>query len=194
MLLLVTPPAAEPLLLDEAREHLRVDTDDEDALIASQLVAARMHIETITGRQLLPATWELQIDGFPDEPITLPRSPVISVESIAHLDGTGALQTLPPTDYQLLAGSSPTSDPAQVVPAFGRTWPGVVAMPNAVRVRFVAGYADEDAVPQPLKAAILLVLGDLYANREAQVPGAAMQLSANPAVEALLAPYRLRWF
>lgn len=191
---LVTPPAREPVLLSEAREHLRVDGSAEDTLIAARLTAARMHVEAVTGRQMMPATWELQSDGFPEGAITLPRSPVISVESIAYLDTAGALQTLAPSNYVLLAGSSPTADPAQIVPAFAKTWPAATAMPNAVRVRFLAGYADENAVPQPLKAAILLVLGDLYANREAQAPGASMQLSVNPAVESILAPYRLRWF
>ncbi|AJQ86092.1 head-tail connector protein [Xanthomonas oryzae pv. oryzicola] len=41
-------------------------------------------------------------------------------------------------------------------------------------------------VPAALKAAILLLVGDLYANREASIQG----LSENPAVSRLLFPFR----
>lgn len=42
-------------------------------------------------------------------------------------------------------------------------------------------------VPTSIKAAMLLIIGDLYENREAQMPTA---LHANKAVERLLWPYR----
>lgn len=46
---------------------------------------------------------------------------------------------------------------------------------------------DPDA-PAPIKAAVLLAVGDLYANRERQ---ADRQLFSNPTYERLLAPYRV---
>lgn len=46
---------------------------------------------------------------------------------------------------------------------------------------------DPDA-PAPIKAAVLLAVGDLYANREGQ---ADRQLFSNPTYERLLAPYRV---
>ena len=44
------------------------------------------------------------------------------------------------------------------------------------------------AVPAPVKSAALLLVGDLYANREAQ---GERQFYKNPAFEALLNPYRV---
>lgn len=62
---LVTPPAGEPVSLAEAKQHLRVDGDDDDLLIGSLIAAARQAAETQTGRQLITARWKLVLDAFP---------------------------------------------------------------------------------------------------------------------------------
>ena len=55
-------------------------------------------------------------------------------------------------------------------------------------VTFKAGYA---SVPAPLVSAILLMVGDLYANRETAVTGTvAFALPMSTTVQALIAPYR----
>ena len=46
----------------------------------------------------------------------------------------------------------------------------------------------DDTAPAPVKAATLLLVGDLYANREALVE---RPLSKNPTFERLLNPYRV---
>lgn len=54
-------------------------------------------------------------------------------------------------------------------------------------------WEDEDGRPVPVpasvKAAILLIVGDLYANREGRFVGTTQ--TDNPAVQMLLGPYRL---
>ena len=47
-------------------------------------------------------------------------------------------------------------------------------------------------VPAPVKAAILLILGDLYTHREGRFVGATPV--DNPAVQMLLWPYRMQGF
>ena len=47
----------------------------------------------------------------------------------------------------------------------------------------------DDTAPAPVKAAALLLVGDLYANREALVE---RPLSKNPTFERLLHPYRVQ--
>lgn len=64
-LLLVTPPAAEPVSLAEAKAHLRVDISDDDALINALIVAARRSVELITGQRLMAQTWQYFLDRYP---------------------------------------------------------------------------------------------------------------------------------
>ena len=45
----LTPPLVEPLTLVEIRAHLRLDTEDEDALLLALATVAREHLERETG-------------------------------------------------------------------------------------------------------------------------------------------------
>ncbi len=54
---LITPPALEPLSLDEVKAHLRVDHDHEDTLIADTLKAARQYVEFASGQRLITQVW-----------------------------------------------------------------------------------------------------------------------------------------
>ena len=42
---LVSPPEVEPLTLAEAKAHLRLDTDADDAYVSALITAARERIE-----------------------------------------------------------------------------------------------------------------------------------------------------
>jgi uncharacterized phiE125 gp8 family phage protein len=80
----------------------------------------------------------------------------------------------------------------------GRTWPALEAIPNAVRVRLEVGYLGPEAssddagetLPKQLRAAILLLLGHLYENREATVEKSLAEIPFG--VETLLRSYRYR--
>uniref|UniRef100_A0A6H1ZJI5 Putative head-tail connector n=1 Tax=viral metagenome TaxID=1070528 RepID=A0A6H1ZJI5_9ZZZZ len=67
------------------------------------------------------------------------------------------------------------SEPGRIVLAYGKSWPTTVLRPaNAVCVTFIAGYGDERSdVPKAVKQAMLLLIGDLYENREnmVMIPG-----------------------
>jgi len=161
---LITGPAAEPISLDEAKLHLRAENgDEEEALISALITAAREAAEHQTGRALLEQTWELALDAFPCE-ICLPHPPLIEIVSVTYIDQAGEGQTLEPSAYVLDAHS----EPARLIPAYGTCWPATRCQPGAVVVQFKAGYPDADAVPAGIKQWMLLQIGAMYENREAE--------------------------
>lgn len=181
---LITPPAAEPITLAEAKTHLRVTHADEDALIGVLISAARMHVERVTGLRLINQTWEQALDAFPDGAIRILLGPLVSITSVEYLDADGAPQSVDPSDLVLDNARRPGWVSTRT------EWPEVQKDTfNAVRVRYVLGFgADGASVPADLRAAILLILGDLFENRQAQQEAALVE---NRTVDALLWPHRL---
>jgi uncharacterized phiE125 gp8 family phage protein len=183
---IVTPPAAEPLTLQEAKDHLRIDGDDENPLVSAYLTAAREWAEDATRRQFSPATLRFALDEFPrcrdccsshrrraqaefdGHAILIPRPPLISVSSIQYVDAAGVTQTLSVNDYQI----DTYSTPGRVAPAFAKSWPIARRQMNAVTITFVAGYASAaGGVPEKTKSLIRLLLAHQYENREPVVVG-----------------------
>jgi uncharacterized phiE125 gp8 family phage protein len=193
ILTLVTPPAVEPVTLDEAKLHLRIDGDDEDDLISASLTAAREMCELEARRAFTTQTWELALECWPkDDQIVLPRPPLQSVTSIKYLDWQGVETTINSADYIV----DTASKPGRVWLAYGKCWPSATLRPGpAIRVRYVAGYgAVADDVPQRYRQAILLLLGHYYENREGVVAQGRYSLTPIPlGVRSLLMVDRGSW-
>jgi uncharacterized phiE125 gp8 family phage protein len=179
---IIAPPELEPITLEEAKLHLRVDGTDEDVLIGLLIIAAREAAEHETWRALMTQTLELGLSCWPCK-IYLPHPPVISVTSIKYLDLAGILQTLDPEDYIV----DDYSEPAKIVPAYGKCWPMIRHQPNAILVRYEAGYPNITSVPQAIKSWMMLRIGTLYRNREDVAMG---QVSELPHADSLLDGYR----
>ena len=110
----ITTPT-EPVTLDEAKLHLRVDGTDENALISAMISAARESCEDRIEGAIPVTGWRLTLDAFPDA-IKLPRGPVASVESVKYIDAAGVEQTLSPLDYLVDTASMQ----GYIVPAYGK--------------------------------------------------------------------------
>lgn len=191
-LTLVTGPAEQILLVDMAKDHLRVDIADDDVLIAGLVRTAREMVETITRRALLTQTWDWVFDAFPSEnTMVLPLPPLQSVTSITYVDTDGNSDTVSSADYIV----DTDSEPGRIVLKTDSTWPATtLRAANGVTVRFVAGYGDAVTdVPWPIQQALLLLVGHWYENREATV--AVGNIQRIPfGIEALLWPYRVLRF
>ena len=189
---LVTAPALEPVSLPDAISHLRVTGLDESGLIEALITAARLSIEGRYGglqRALITQTWDWFFDCFPvssARPLEVPMPPLQSVTSITYTDTEGAAQTWSAAKYTVDARSLI----GRIMPAYNETYPETRDVMNAVTVRFVAGFgATAQDVPQPIRQAMLLLIGHMYENRETHIIGAS--ISALPTIDALLAPYRI---
>jgi uncharacterized phiE125 gp8 family phage protein len=191
---LVSGPTQEPVTVEEAKQHMRLEVSDDDALVASYVLAARQWVEGETKRALVTQTWDYAIDyDWPHyyglDKIILPLNPVQSVTSISYVDGDGASQTLAADQYTVAAREHVSF----IEPAYDVAWPEVRCVPSAITVRFVTGYIDDTvspavgAVPFGLRTAVLMKAAEMYEHRGDMLPGT---LQTHPAIEALISPYR----
>lgn len=184
----ITAPTYEPISAADVAEYIRVDDLAQDELLLEGMItAARQYLEQYLSRPIATQTLEEALTGWAN-PIVLDSS-LQSVTSIKYLDLNGAEQTLASNQYLV----DTYSEPAQITPAYNVEFPELYAVPNNVKVRYVAGYTSGDSpdlnpMPKPLRFAMMLIIGDLYANREA---GGDKAYQINPTVQSLLQFYRL---
>jgi uncharacterized phiE125 gp8 family phage protein len=135
--------------------------------------------DTMVSQQAYPPSTYLQLPRYAtnlwnySQMIKLLRSPLVAVDSIKYTDTNGAEQTLSPTTNPMTGDFLVDSDsePPRIFPAFGKFWPPVLYIPNAVRIHYTAGYGDDPTdVPRTLRTAILQIVANWYENREASTP------------------------
>jgi uncharacterized phiE125 gp8 family phage protein len=161
---LITSATTLAVDVDEAKAHLRVTDSNEDDLIESMLWAAQDMVEQVTGRALMPQTWQLALDDW-EYIIELTKPTVQSITSITYTDTASVVQTLAADQYTLLNDDFGVS---RIVPAYNVTWPANRGGSESVKVTFVAGYANAIKVPYAIKAWIKLQVSAMYENREAE--------------------------
>jgi len=179
---LVAAPGSEPLMLEEAKEWLRIDADQtgHDGLILGLITAARIEAESFLERALVTQTWDYFRDNFEDE-MEIPLPKLQSITSIKYIDSDGVQQTLSSSVYSV----DTAAEPGLVRLAYGQSWPSVRGQANAVTIRFVAGYGTPEDAPETIKLALKMMVANSY-----ETPGAALSEQA----KALLWPYRILRF
>lgn len=189
----VVPP--EPVIsLEDAKWHLRVDTSGDDMLIAGFIEAVTQHIVSPTGwlgRSVSPQTLELSLPAFCGRNMGLPYGPVIEVVSLKYLDPDALEQTVSAEHYRVVDG--------RIWLRRDFTFPAAACEPDAVRIRYRAGY-DGDAEdfgvngppPEAVRAAIMLHVAALYENRSQIVVGDSVAtLPPHAGADALLSTFRI---
>lgn len=180
-------PASEPVSLEEAKAHLRVDADAEDTLIQSLITAARVHVEVSLGIALVSQSWLWLLDRWPEGRIAeIPLRPVQAVSSVKVKDASGSPVTMPASNY-LLDGRG---NPARLIASGPAGWPSPGVAANGIEVELQAGYGPAGGdVPRPLRHAVLLLVAHWFERREPVEVGDEM-VTLPEMVSELLQPYR----
>jgi uncharacterized phiE125 gp8 family phage protein len=194
--------AVEPVTLDEAKLQVKLPVGvahPEDALLEDILIpAARERGEGATNRQFRQVTWDLALDSADDWPVArgwidLPKPPLVEVLSVTYVDVAGVTQTFAADQYLVDAPTGAKPRRGRIALVDGATWPWTRTQINALTIRFVAGYSllplatYGPTLPKLLKAAMLLDLATLYAQREniavgtivAAIPGTSRDIYAS---------------
>lgn len=181
----VDEPGDPVITLADAKLHLRVEHNAEDSLITNLIAAATEHAEVYQLRSIIERTWQLTLPRFPrgGRYVRLPRPPLQSVTKIEYTDRAGDVQVMNSTHYLVM------TDGRVILAVDG--WPQTAEAADAVRITYVAGYGEGGDVPQATRAAILLLVGHLYENREAVTVGTGPTFKIPMTTESLLYPYRL---
>ncbi len=158
---LVTPPASAPVSLDVAKVHCRVDHGDDDTLISALIASAVGHLDGWTGvlgRCIMPQTWRITATAGD---VVLPM-PDVTTASAAYVAGATAL-TITAT---ALGPCVTITEECDIT--------FTCAMPSGLQAA--------------ARAAVLMLVGHWYANREAV--GATL-VETPLAVDALVT--QMRW-
>ena len=185
---IVTPAATEAITLSEAKNFLRVDHSDDDALISALISAARQMCESYTRRILVTTTIDEYFDKFPTNRwnslsnlLYLSRGSVASISSVKYVDEIGSEITISTDGYI----TDTISEPARVQSVSG--WFAAAGVVNQVIVQYVVG-SDVSSIPKPLIQGMMLVISDLYDQRSDRVH------RLPTASEYLWNPYRIFTF
>lgn len=186
-LILVTPPAVEPVSLIQAKQRLRIGDTSQDDAVGLWIEAARERIERDTRRALIAQTWLERRDAWGGDgrlwafgtQFRLLRPPLIALEAVTIY---AADDTPTAVDLAEFFVEAP-GDPGRIVLKPGADWPRPGRAAGGIELRFRCGYGETaDDVPAPLREAVLqLVTAMADGGPEAGLPASA---------QSLIAPFR----
>jgi uncharacterized phiE125 gp8 family phage protein len=186
-LILMSGPAVEPVSLSEAKAHCRVDSETEDTLISSLILAARLHIEQQLDLALISQSWSYYLDQWPaDDHVELPLAPLMYVQSVVTYNAADEATSVDPADYSIDTASRRPR--IAFNSGVGRPVPGRSV--NGIEIAFTAGYGTTaDDVHMPIRQALKMLIAHWYEAREPVVISQHAE-SVPATVASLIAPYR----
>lgn len=169
---LLTPPTVEPVSLAEVKQHLRLmpDQTEDDLYLVAQMAAARRLIERRLGVALVATQFRSKWDAGA---VVLPLVGPVLVDGDHPLALTVDGVALTSSDFELDADTSEIElDTAATGEVVATYW---------------AGVAPGQPIAPQLRAAILIYVGHLYANREAVSTDGSQPAEIPMSFETLLA-------
>lgn len=167
---LLTQPSLTTLALalEDAKLQFKSHSDADDALVEDWIRAAAQHFYEQTGRLPVRESLIYYLDQFPiQDRIEIPCPPLVAVASIEYrnaddewvaFDNADSPLTYP-WEAQLTSGVYAPRGWVQL--KTGQTWPTTLAVPNAVRITFTAGYGATDVdVPALVKTVLYQTVAD----------------------------------
>jgi len=204
----ITEPLNEPILLEELKDHLRLDGSSEDASLGAFITTARTLVEQYADLVLVNRDIALYLDRWPRisaegkgvpwwsgtasgaisslghaaSTALLPVRPISNVTAISVVAPDNSATLWAAENYQLTPGLTP-----KITLAAGRRWPVPGRAADGVKITLTAGFGPSwNSVPASLRQATLMLASHLYANRGDSTSSAAIAASG---AAGLLAPY-----
>ncbi|HMA78817.1 MAG TPA: head-tail connector protein [Candidatus Paceibacterota bacterium] len=172
--------ATDVLSLSDAKLWLRVDTDDEDALITSLIGVAVDRVQNYTGYYLQEVSGTFRMDAFRNT--YLPAGPMVSVSSVTYTPDATPITF---SDYYVGdVGSSPY---------INFDSPPAIDTENVYPVTITATVGN-DTPPAPLVHAVRLLLSHYYDVRESVVIGTIISGQIPQGILSLMSEYRNVYF
>lgn len=169
-----TGAALPAVTMSEAQAFVRIETGEEEALLAGMVRSASALCEAFLNQVVIVRDYAVEVEAG-ERWTRLPLTPVRSIVAVEGVKADGTSVVLDPAAYAI------------DVDAQGDGWIRVERDPGVRRLR-VSGSAgmasDSNAVPEPIRHGVLRLVAHLFAARDdsgGEVPAA---------VTALWRPYR----
>ena len=200
-----TEPTIEPISIEEAKEHLRLDDDIDDIPVLTVIKAARLWAEKYTGRAFITRTVQQYLDSTASilDPlyegirtgietraysnyIELAASPVISVTSINYYNDSDTQSTWATSNYYV----DNVNDLGRIYLRDGGTFPTDLRAANGLEINYTAGYGTSRSdIPSDIKLAMLQYMTFAYEHRGEQEGGTPPM--PPKILNTLLSPYKI---
>ena len=202
----ISKPDILPVLLEEMKDHLRIDGSDEDASLGSFVSVAVQLIEQRYDLAIIGRTAHVFLDRW-DTPArsrdywwhgiaegsvqslfsagkfaSLPVRPLSDVSLIETLSASGNWKQWPAANYSVVQGLE-----GGINRKAGNNWPQPEMAKGGIRLTVTYGFCtDWNGVPAPLRQAVLMLAAFLYTNRGTGLTEDVFMASG---VRPMLAPY-----
>lgn len=193
----IAPP--EPLVTwEEAEAHLRLDGDEDQSELVERMIAAACgHIDGPKGwlnRSIGVQTLESVFSPWKSDRRVRLYGDIIDLISVKYLTAQNVEVVAELEDF-IISGGDLYSEGSEFV------WWGGSLRQDAVRIRYRAGYVVDPTddplvpdVPEPIRQAVLMMVGDMWHSRASVATGTAMNaVPVSATVADLLQPYRVYW-